>query len=422
MSAEPSSGQAMFAGLKPYPRMKDSGVEWLGAVPAHWDVVRLKSLMTNVVEQASTARQSRLFIALENVESWTGKLHDQEPGFGASGQNKSFRAGDVLLGKLRPYLAKVTRAKTGGGCVGEFLVLRSRSSEHFGGAYAEQLLRSKPVIDAVNSSTYGARMPRAEWSFIGGMEVVRPPLLEQTAIAHFLELATHRIERYIRAKETLIALLEEERKCATQELLSSSSVTRRRLETVAELIKRPIKRSDLRTYVPIGMYNRGRGIFLKEPRSGTELGDSDFFWVKEGDLVISGQFAWEGAIALASSSESGCVASHRYPIMRGNPDVLESTFLLAFFQSDWGQVLLDHHSRGAAGRNRPLNARTLMKEKISFPSMNLQRQISSMLRREALARLQARMWTKLLREYRTRLMADVVTGKLDVREAASAHP
>ena len=54
-------------------------------------------------------------------------------------------------------------------------------------------------------------MPRAEWSFIGGMRVVRPPLPEQTAIARFLAHATGRIERYIRTKEKLIALLEEQK-------------------------------------------------------------------------------------------------------------------------------------------------------------------------------------------------------------------
>ena len=163
-------------------------------------------------------------------------------------------------------------------------------------------------------------------------------------------------------------------------------------------------------------------MFRKEPRCGNDLGDSNFFWIEKGDLVISGQFAWEGAIAMASDVEHGCVASHRYPILRGKPGILDSGFLLGFFQTDWGQLLLDHNSRGAAGRNRPLNARALMKERISLPPIEAQLRIAGMLQVESQVRQQARRSEQLLHEYRTRLIADVVTGKLDVREAAAQLP
>ena len=125
---------------------------------------------------------------------------------------------------------------------------------------------------------------------------------------------------------------------------------------------------------------------------------------------------------MASDTEHGCVASHRYPVLRGKPNVLDTGFLLAFLQTDWGQLLLDYHSRGAAGRNRPLNARTLMKEKISLPPLESQRRIVGMLQHESQVRRQVKNWNKLLNEYRTRLIADVVTGKLDVREAAAQLP
>ncbi len=249
-----------------------------------------------------------------------------------------------------------------------------------------------------------------------------PPASEQAAIVRFLDHADRRIQRYIRAKQKLIALMEEQRKATTQEVIQSRSVTSNKIEVVADLVERPVHRVATDTYTPIGLYNRGRGIFKKEPRNGSELGDSDFFWIEKGDLVLSGQFAWEGAIALADDTESGCVASHRYPILRGRQDVLDSGFLMAFFQTDWGQLLLDHHSRGAAGRNKPLNARTLLKEKIPLPRPRQQSDIVEMLQREKFVRQQAEDLKRLLSEYRTRLIADVVTGKLDVREAAADLP
>ena len=252
------------------------------------------------------------------------------------------------------------------------------------------------------------------------MPLPSPP--EQAAIVRFLDHADRCIRRYIRAKEKLIALLEEDRKKETLESIQSVSAKSHRLETVAELIARPIERANEQKYTPIGLYNRGRGIFKKSTRNGSELGDSDFFWIEEDDLIISGQFAWEGAIALAGAEEVGCVASHRYPILRGKSQILESGFLLAFLQTDWGQLLLDHHSRGAAGRNRPLNARTLMKEKISLPTLQSQRRIVTMLRHENELRRKTKELAEQLNEYHTRLIADVVTGKLDVREAAGNLP
>jgi len=101
---------------------------------------------------------------------------------------------------------------------------------------------------------------------------------------------------------------------------------------------------------------------------------------------------------------------------------VESAFLLSFFRTGLGQLLLEHHSRGAAGRNRPLNITSLMKEKIPLPSLPVQQQITALVRREADVREAVAGLVLLLNEFRSRLIADVVTGKLDVREAAARLP
>ena len=155
-------------------------------------------------------------------------------------------------------------------------------------------------------------------------------------------------------------------------------------------------------------------MFLKEPTAGRDLGDSDFYWIQKGDLVISGQFAWEGAIAVAGENDEGCVASHRYPILLGKDGVLETQFLFSFLQTDWGQTLLDLHSRGAAGRNRPLNAGYLLKEKIPVPPIDEQISVVTLLEREREMRENLAQTRVLMEEYRTRLIADVVTGKIDI--------
>ena len=199
-----------YLSSKPYPAYKDSGVEWLGKVPQSWTMFRLKGVVANVTDLTRELDDDNIYLALEHVESWTGKFSIMNNSIDFDSQAKRFQSRDVLFGKLRPYLAKVVCPGRDGICAGEFLVLRPR---HAGllSKYLEQLLRSKPVISAIDASTFGAKMPRADWQFIGNMRIPLPPLSEQHAIAHFLDHANQRIQRYIHAKEKLIKLLEEQK-------------------------------------------------------------------------------------------------------------------------------------------------------------------------------------------------------------------
>jgi len=100
-----------------YPRYqsyKDSGAEWLGVVPASWNVERLKTVAALATSKAESADFP---VALENIESWTGKFIPTESEFQADGI--AFRLGDVLFGKLRPYLAKAWLADRAGEAVGD---------------------------------------------------------------------------------------------------------------------------------------------------------------------------------------------------------------------------------------------------------------------------------------------------------------
>ena len=202
--------RAVTRGLDPNVRLKPSGVEWLGDVPAHWEVARLKGYVANTVDQASERGADEIYLALEHVESWTGRFREAGQDVGFDGNVKRFRAGDVLFGKLRPYLAKATRPDRKGVCVGEFLVLRPRDGDLMS-SYLEHLLRSKPIVDAINASTFGAKMPRADWQFVGSMKQSFPPLLEQAAIVRYLNKVTSDIDAAIDCARRQIELLNEYR-------------------------------------------------------------------------------------------------------------------------------------------------------------------------------------------------------------------
>ena len=167
-----------------YPAYKDSGIEWLGEIPKHWATKKLKYAVALINDKVDAEGSDLPYMGLEHIESWTGKRIEDEAA-SSLGTGTKFQPGDVLFGKLRPYLAKVHLAEHFGLTTTEALVLRSR--EETLPRFLWYYMLTKEFIDTVDGSTYGAKMPRASYDFIGNLSALLPPLPEQEAIARFLD-------------------------------------------------------------------------------------------------------------------------------------------------------------------------------------------------------------------------------------------
>lgn len=417
--------------LKPYPAYKDSGVPWLEQVPKLWEVTRLRHAVDMRVSNIDKhATEGELPVRLCNYvdvykNDWiTSKLlfmrATAQP---AEVERFRLQLNDVLITKDSetwtdigvPALVKYAADDLV--CGYHLAMLRPRQGR-VRGPYLFRALQSRVLAYQFHVQANGVTRYGLSHGDIKSVVLPLPPTDEQDAIARFLDHADRRISRYVRAEQRLIALVREKRMVATSEALEVPGVRMLRMSVAADSVARLVDRQGQQVYTTIGLFNRGRGIFHKVPRKGAELGDSTFYWVRQGDLVLSGQFAWEGAIAVAALRDDGCVASHRYPILRGKPGMTESEFLFSFLQTQLGQLLLDTHSRGAAGRNRPLNLKSLLKEKVAVPPLWAQARVSALVRAEARLQSSLARLLSLIREARARLVTDVVTGRIDIREAA----
>lgn len=197
-------------GFKRYERYKDSGVEWIGEIPEHWNLSRFKNYIKLINEKVESNELDLHYVGLENIESFTGKLIEGASYIG-EGVSIIFTPKDVLFGKLRPYLAKVLLPSFNGRCSTELLVLRPIDNSLVDRSYLYYYCLSDGFINIVNSSTYGARMPRTSWDFISLLTLTLPSLHEQKAIAIFLNQKTAEIDSLIADKEKLIELLQEQR-------------------------------------------------------------------------------------------------------------------------------------------------------------------------------------------------------------------
>ena len=205
---------------------KPSGIPWIDEIPAHWEMRPLKFSATNVSKMTDQRNEDDLTLALENVESWSGKYTDAGPDVHFDSKLKQFQARDVLFGKLRPYLAKVVLPDRSGLCVGEFLVLRAREDILLP-EYLWMLLRSPVVIDVISASSFGVKMPRTDWRFVGRMRLPVPPLEEQAAIAEYLIDRIAKIDAAIAGTSRLIDLMEQYRKSLIHELVTGARDVRK---------------------------------------------------------------------------------------------------------------------------------------------------------------------------------------------------
>jgi len=201
---------AVTKGLNPNAPMKDSGIAWLGEVPKHWKVKRLKATTTLVGDKVCEQMGGNLYIGLENVESWTGRyLSVSDDDFQAESSVAKFSKGDVLFGKLRPYLAKTHYCDFPGVCSTEFLVIRPLSLLS---KYIEVIFLTYEFINLINSGTYGTKMPRANWEQVASVRVPVPNMDEQRAIAAYLDDKTASLDTLIANQREQIQQLETLRK------------------------------------------------------------------------------------------------------------------------------------------------------------------------------------------------------------------
>ena len=192
--------------MRRYLKYKESGIEWIGKIPAHWKTEKIKHIATFVSEK-STPEPDAIKISPENVESKTGKVLDFYSSYDSSGVK--FQTGDVLFNKIRVYLNKVVFAEYDGYSLGEIIVMRPSLQNM--GKYLFYLMLSSRFIEYCDSISYGAKMPRTAVDDILNAHIPIPSNQEQTQIANFLDRKTEQIDELIRIKERQIELLQEQR-------------------------------------------------------------------------------------------------------------------------------------------------------------------------------------------------------------------
>ena len=186
--------------------MKDSGIPWIGQIPQDWEVGRLKNFYLNRIEKYNG--QNLNYFALENIESWSGRFIETENIYDKKESILCYK-NDCVFGKLRPYLAKAFLLPFDMCCSSEFAIFYSKINNT---KYLFYCFISFGIIDVINSSTYGTKMPRANIEYILNLQFAIPTVIEQHQIVDYLDKRCEEIDNLIKIKQEKIEKLKEYKK------------------------------------------------------------------------------------------------------------------------------------------------------------------------------------------------------------------
>lgn len=413
--------------------MTDVSVVSGTGLPSGWKHIPLKHNLHRLSEKSNIRGKA---VALENIESWTGRFIETDSVFDTDGVN--FRRSDILFGKLRPYLAKVYLAVGDGEAVGDLWVLRPQ--EHIEPSFAAYQLLEPNFIDRVNGSTNGAKMPRAEWGVVGSIRVPTPPVEEQKVIVRFLDQQTNQIDGLITKKNRFIALLKEKRAAiitrAVTKGIDRDAPTRdsgqdwlgrvpahwevTRIAALLSEVSRPadpalpvlsVSIHDGVTDEELADDDRDRKVALSEDRTMYQ-------GVEPGDLVYNMMRAWQGAFGAVTVKG---LVSPAY-VVAAPITAFRTKFIEHLLHTKSAAEETRRFSRGIADFRMRLYWEHFRALKVCMPPLEEQDRILSTIEAETtridgLIALTERS-IGLLREKRSALITAAVTGQIDVRTAA----
>lgn len=440
----------MINDLNPYPAMKDSGVPWLGEVPEHWEVLPICALARR---RQQINQQQRELLSVYLGRGVVPFSSVDEKRTNPTGEDLSkyqaVEPGDFVLNNQQAWRGSVGVSRYKGIVSPAYLVLALDG--RLERAYADRLLFSPAMVSQylVSSKGVGSIQRNLYWPHLRRVAVLVPPSTEQTAIVRFLNHADRKIRRYIRAKQKLIKLLEEQKQAIIHRAVTRGLDPDVRLKDsgvewlgdvpehweARSFSRISVERADYRGATP---EKTDSGVFLvtaKNVRKGwidyevsrEYVAQKDYDRImrrgmpKCNDLLLTME-APLGHVALVDREDIALaqrIVRFRFDSSRIHPRFILLSTLSTYFQN---QLIC----RGTGSTAIGMKASKLPQLLLLLPPLNEQKQILTWIDNECrpLDRVKARAEAEiaLLHEYRTRLIADVVTGKLDVWEAAAGLP
>ena len=423
------------------PGYQESAAGW---IPADWAPLSLGAV-ASVRKDKGVAKQGVPCVELEHVEPETGRLLGWDSSGTQASIKTAFKRGDVLFGKLRPYLRKYAIAPFDGICTTEILAIHPRDGQS-DSQFLFHLMQGDGVFATVEALSYGTKMPRVSWADLSDLVLGIPPLPEQQKIAAILTAVDDKLDviaRQIEATQTLKRGLmqtlfsqgvgiqdtnghwiphAEFKDSELGEIPAGWDV--KPLEALAHSITVGIATSTTEHYVQDGVpLIRNQNIKEDFLDMSDLLQISAEFDAKnkskrvEGSDILTVRTGYPGVSCVVPDG-LGRLQTFTTLITRPNRQLVNAHFVSRYFNSPQGKGLMLHQAAGGAQQN--INAGNLKKLLVPLPSLSEQEQIADVL--AAIDRKLRSLFSKRehVQNLKRGLMQKLLTGEWRVRVNASA--
>jgi type I restriction enzyme, S subunit len=440
--------------LKPYPAHKDSGVDWLGEIPVHWEVKKWRyccHVTEGQVAPDDAGYRDRIMIAPNHIESATGRIlftetADQQ---GAISGKYLVKPGDLIYSKIRPALNKACIAAGDWLCSADMYPVKVIARD-LRARYLLYFVLSEPFVRLMVDESMRVAMPKVNREKLSSCPLLIPAPFEQDSIVAFLDRETARIDALVAKKERLIELLQEKRtaliaRAVTKGLEPNVPMKDSGVEWLGEIPAHwGVKRvKNLACFVTSGSrgwaehYADDGPVFLRignlspgtidlnltdiqhvQPPAGAE---GERTRIRGGDVLIS-ITALIGAVGVVPDGIPKAFVNQHLALVRPEPGRIESRWLGYCALSRVGQQQMSADLYGGTKDGLGLDdIRSLI---MLLPPHDEQKEIVEMLDVETRETedlvLKIRDAIDRLKEFRTALISGAVTGKIDVRGEAGS--
>jgi type I restriction enzyme S subunit len=434
-------------GLKPYPKYKDSGVPWLGEVPEHWEVARNGRLFA---ERREVGFPGLLVLEVSlrtGVRVRNGDSGARKQALGDLATYKRARAGDIAYNMMRMWQGAVGVAPVDGLVSPAYVVARPFAEAD--SRYYEYLFRTPAYMGEVNNYSRGivADRNRLYWDEFKDVRSPVPPRDEQVVIVGFLRALNRRIAHYVRAKMELITLLNEQRQAIIHHAVTQGIDVNVRLKrTDARWLQTVPEQWQMLPLKRVAWVKSGAGFpLIEQGHSNQELpfvkvsdmNNSRSAWIENTESSIARETAARlGAYVFPAGTivfpkVGGALLTNKRRVL-AKPSCIDNNVMGCVADGadrDYILLVLQHVDLGRMAKPGPVPAISegdVSEIKIPLPPHDEQLRLVQHLTLSTTtidrAAVVAEDEIRRFHELRLRLTSDVVTGKLDVGEAAARLP
>lgn len=442
--------------MKHHSSYKDSGLSFIQKIPEYWSVKKAKYFFKEIDDRSQTGDEELLSVS--HITGVTPRSEKNVTMFMAESYegSKLCRPGDLVINIMWAWMGALGVSKHTGIVSPSYGVYRQKNTQNFDSAYLDYLVRTPEYIAEYRCRSKGIRSSRLRMYSEDFFQIsmICPPLDEQKTIVKYVNQKLAEIDQFISYKRRLIELLNEQKtvlinQAVTQGLNPTVPMKPSGIDWLGDipahwetiLFRRLISRleqgwsppchnqfANLEQWGVLKVSAVNYGIFREEENKAlpSELRPIKEYEIKAGDFLVSraNTRSLLGSAVLVENVRPKLLLCDKLYRLSMDLNLVDKEYFVYLMQSQFVRMQIECAAIGSSDSMQNISQEVVKELKVLLPPMKEQAEIVSFIKEESqtiqYGIAQAEKEIELIQEYRTTLISDAVTGKIDVRDRLEA--